>query len=286
MLKPGKREKMAKKSTLKERMALEQKGMVVFRKKKHLPAPVIGFILGDMFGVPYEFQKKPQPAKEFTGYGTHYQPPYTWSDDSAFLLATYFNLDKSIAELQHEYLGVLQGRYFQYGECFDVGNATVRGLKGNPVPAERGGGNGFIGRCIPYALQARFNEDAILENIKLTHSCEINIAAGMWYLKTLHTLVTEKNIPEKLLPAYEQKFSDSGGHLFHHTYTAIGAVYNALKTFDSATSLTGGFYIICRQGNDTDSVCALFGALWGAVNKIPRGLSKRVTVEVKALMGS
>ncbi len=258
--------------------------MFTIRKKKRLPAPVIGFILGDMFGVPYEFQSKPKPTKQFAGYGTHYQPPYTWSDDSAFLLATYFNLDKSIAELQREYRSVLQGQYFQYGECFDVGNATRKGLYGNKVPPERGGGNGFIGRCIPYVLQPEFDKDIILENIQLTHSCEINIAAGMWYLQTLHQLVTQKNTTGKLLPAYIQSIPVSAQALLDNTYTAAGAVYQALKTFDTANTLIDGFYTICRQGQDTDSVCALFGALWGAVNKIPRGLSRRVKSEVTILM--
>lgn len=48
---------------------------------------LFGVAVGDAVGVPYEFssreQMKRNPATDMVGYGTHQQPPGTWSDDSS-----------------------------------------------------------------------------------------------------------------------------------------------------------------------------------------------------------
>jgi ADP-ribosyl-[dinitrogen reductase] hydrolase len=54
---------------------------------------LFGLCVGDALGVPVEFVPreylKKNPVKDMIGYGTHHQPPGTWSDDSslAFCLA-------------------------------------------------------------------------------------------------------------------------------------------------------------------------------------------------------
>jgi ADP-ribosyl-[dinitrogen reductase] hydrolase len=64
---------------------------------KPLPNPItnalLGLCVGDALGVPVEFNGReilaPPPVTGMRGYGTHNQPPGTWSDDSslAFCLA-------------------------------------------------------------------------------------------------------------------------------------------------------------------------------------------------------
>ena len=48
---------------------------------------LIGLCVGDALGVPVEFQSRAQlkrsPVTGMLGYGTHNQPPGTWSDDSS-----------------------------------------------------------------------------------------------------------------------------------------------------------------------------------------------------------
>lgn len=54
---------------------------------------IIGFVAGDAAGVPFEFKtreeiKESQMAPDliYKGYGTHFQPAGTWSDDSSMTL--------------------------------------------------------------------------------------------------------------------------------------------------------------------------------------------------------
>jgi ADP-ribosylglycohydrolase len=51
-------------------------------------AAVYGHLVGDAIGVPYEFSA-PDPYRVIVlrGYGSHNQPPGTWSDDGALMLA-------------------------------------------------------------------------------------------------------------------------------------------------------------------------------------------------------
>ncbi len=48
---------------------------------------VFGLCIGDALGVPVEFKSRSclakNPVKDMIGYGTHNQPPGTWSDDSS-----------------------------------------------------------------------------------------------------------------------------------------------------------------------------------------------------------
>lgn len=50
---------------------------------------IMGLVVADALGVPYEFKKRGTfNADDMVGFGTHNQPPGTWSDDSSMTLAT------------------------------------------------------------------------------------------------------------------------------------------------------------------------------------------------------
>lgn len=53
---------------------------------------MMGLVVGDALGVPYEFrsreQMKAESATDMIGYGTYNVPAGTWSDDSSMALAT------------------------------------------------------------------------------------------------------------------------------------------------------------------------------------------------------
>jgi ADP-ribosylglycohydrolase len=55
-----------------------------------------GSLVGDALGVPVEFKDRAtvqgEPVKDMRGYGTHRQPPGTWSDDGALILCTVDSL--------------------------------------------------------------------------------------------------------------------------------------------------------------------------------------------------
>jgi ADP-ribosylglycohydrolase len=57
---------------------------------------VLGLVIGDALGVPVEFRSRQElqsdPVTGMRGFGTHNQPPGTWSDDSSMALATLESL--------------------------------------------------------------------------------------------------------------------------------------------------------------------------------------------------
>ena len=53
-----------------------------------LLALLTGLAVGDATGVPVEFQRRGTfHVTDMQGYGTHNQPPGTWSDDTSLTLA-------------------------------------------------------------------------------------------------------------------------------------------------------------------------------------------------------
>ena len=58
----------------------------------HFLGGLWGAIVSEALGVPVEFttpaERRRDPVTDMRGYGTHQQPPGTWSDDTLLLLCT------------------------------------------------------------------------------------------------------------------------------------------------------------------------------------------------------
>lgn len=129
-----------------------------------------GSLVGDSLGVPVEFEERAtvqaDPVTDMRGFGSHNQPPGTWSDDSSLLLCSAESL------VQHEYNTEDMGKRFlawyreelwtPHGRVFDVGRTTSHALSriSNGVRAEVAGdddqssnGNGSLMRIIPVSLR-------------------------------------------------------------------------------------------------------------------------------------
>lgn len=156
---------------------------------------VWGHLVGDAVGVPYEFQSASQIGDvDFGATGTHHQPPGTWSDDGALMLALLdslledepgpedimvhrrFDLDdqgqRALAWRHH-------GAYTPDGEVFDIGTATASALHAieSGVPAGEAGpageydnGNGSLMRILPIALVGDTDTDQALANAAMSAS--------------------------------------------------------------------------------------------------------------------
>lgn len=65
--------------------------MIEYSKK--IRSSILGFIIGDVIGVPVEFiprlDLKTNPLTDMVGYGTHNMPAGTWSDDSSMIFLHY-----------------------------------------------------------------------------------------------------------------------------------------------------------------------------------------------------
>jgi ADP-ribosyl-[dinitrogen reductase] hydrolase len=92
---------------------------------------LLGVSVGDALGVPVEFRSREQirksPVKDITGFGTHNQPPGTFSDDSSltFCLAEALTMGYDLNIIAQNFI---KWRYHNYwtatNEVFDIGATT------------------------------------------------------------------------------------------------------------------------------------------------------------------
>jgi len=129
-------------------------------------AILLGLACGDALGVPVEFMQRGSfKVDDMQGWGTHSQPPGTWSDDTSLALAFAMSL------VPGGFNALSAGRNFQawyydraftpHGEVFDVGGATAKAIRHmqtvvSPELAggrdERDNGNGSLMRIAPLVL--------------------------------------------------------------------------------------------------------------------------------------
>ncbi|WP_412024276.1 ADP-ribosylglycohydrolase family protein [Burkholderia cepacia] len=145
---------------------------------------LLGLLIGDALGVPYEFHDAasiPPPAMiDMTpppGFARAHDgvPPGTWSDDGAQALALLdallhdrdLNLDTLADNLQDWFH---RGAFTPDGRVFDVGLQTQRAFHALAAGAasatagpddERDNGNGSLMRCFPVVMIAASRDEAI-----------------------------------------------------------------------------------------------------------------------------
>lgn len=174
-----------------------------------------GAAVADALGVPHEFTARQlfdvQPVTTMNGYGTHEQPPGTWSDDTSMTLATietFFQQPPVAGEeeafLKHLIVHFLQwqqeGKYTVDQQVFDIGNATAEALRqyviseffwNQPLALkgldhEQSQGNGSLMRMLPLALWQKawgFDPDLVTQVSAITHAHPQVIAACQHYVR-------------------------------------------------------------------------------------------------------
>ncbi|AHM63202.1 hypothetical protein D770_24785 [Flammeovirgaceae bacterium 311] len=168
-------------------------------------AALLGLAVGDALGVPYEFLSRQElqqsPCKTMRGYGTHDQPPGTWSDDSslAFCLAEALSQQpfklESVAMNFKRWLG--EGYWTPHGRVFDIGIATreaIHRLTQGVQPDLAGGfdewsnGNGSLMRILPLLfyikdlpVEERWSLTKHVSSI--THAHIRSVIASFYYLE-------------------------------------------------------------------------------------------------------
>lgn len=175
-------------------------------------ALILGVAVGDALGVPVEFKARGTfLVTGMQGYGTHNQPPGTWSDDTSLTLALADNLFPDEVngkpDLESIALGFIdwydKAAYTPHGKLFDVGNATakaIKRLKEGVAPEKAGGagerdnGNGSLMRIAPlafymYGIQKPEERFRIVREVSsLTHAHEWSVAACYIYVEMLNKL--------------------------------------------------------------------------------------------------
>lgn len=261
---------------------------------------IIGLVVGDALGVPYEFRERGTfKASDMVGYGTYNQPPGTWSDDSSMTLATMqsivdfneINLRDIMRNFQY---WLYYGLYTPHGEPFDVGNTThiaiQRYTNSNCTLYECGGndimdnGNGALMRILPLAFK-KCDSDTIDKVSALTHAHEISKTACKLYVKIARHLLDDKPIDEILFwdDVFVNEYSNIK-NLKELTRDEIRSSGYVVDTLEAALwcLLHSNSYKECvlkavNLGSDTDTIAAVVGGLAGIIYGVggKKGIPKK-----------
>lgn len=261
-----------------------------------------GIATGDALGVPVEFLSRGEialrPVTGMQGYGTHNQPPGTWSDDSSltFCLAEMLCGEYDLNNLANRFINWRNyGYWTPRGEVFDIGIATshaINRLQDGISPVLAGGdgewsnGNGSLMRILPLlfyikdlSVTDRFN--IIGEVSSLTHRHSRSIVACFLYLemalnilqgKDKQTAYTEMcKTANDFLVDEKETFSRvlsgdiPGLHINdikstgYVVHTLEAAVWCLLKTNDYQSAVLSAVNL----GDDTDTTGAVTGGIAG-----------------------
>ena len=143
--------------------------MMAMEMQERILGAVLGLAVGDALGVPVEFQPRDalrrEPVTGMRGFGSHHQPPGTWSDDTSLamcLLESLLGAGFSLYDAGRRFVAWHDSNYWTArGSVFDVGNATaeaIRRLKRGTPAVEAGGkgetdnGNGSLMRLLPASI--------------------------------------------------------------------------------------------------------------------------------------
>jgi ADP-ribosyl-[dinitrogen reductase] hydrolase len=213
-------------------------------------AALLGLAVGDALGVPVEFigreTRRRDPVVAMRGYGTHGQPPGTWSDDSSltFCLAeTLAHLSGSsiipdLGDFSRRAINWLDNSYWTaYGEVFDVGNATrvaIQNLRLGVAPSKAGpcsefdNGNGALMRILPLVFHETWQSENLDLNAawhlteavaSVTHGHPRSTLGCFIYLLVAHYLVKGNSVAV----AYEQ--ARKNANTWVHTKAKAAAFY-------------------------------------------------------------
>lgn len=170
--------------------------------EERLYGGILGFIIGDMAGVPVEFSNREErdkdPVRELRAYGTYHQHFGSWSDDSSLMLCLMDSVSHgfSLERLKNNMIAYYQdGGFTPRGEMFDIGNSTKKAIQ-NMIDGvdlslcggrgEEDNGNGSLMRILPLAFIADLNKpDELIRMVSdvscMTHAHPRSVLACIFY---------------------------------------------------------------------------------------------------------
>lgn len=176
---------------------------------KSIKNGIIGFVVGDVLGVPVEFMTREKlrknPVVDLREYGTHNQPLGSWSDDTSMTLATMDSIIHKekidTTDIGNRFLNwYRKNEYTPLGKVFDIGRTTIQALakyelkldeaKNCGEEDEYSNGNGSLMRMIPiayYIYYKKIKDDKEIYNIvkdvsSITHRHEVSILGCYIYV--------------------------------------------------------------------------------------------------------
>ncbi len=276
-------------------------------KKDKVLGGLFGLCVGDALGLPLEFtsrsELKAEPVSDMIGYGSHNQPPGTWSDDSSltFCLAESLCYGFDLLDISRRFVKWFnEGYWTPYGKAFDIGRTTrkamYRLMDGIP-PLEAGpngeydNGNGSLMRILPLAYYLEKKD--LKEQFEITHqvSCithghlRSQMACGIYvqFLINLLNGYSKKDAYEKMkkvvlkyyskepyikeLNHFERIIKSDIENLKEDEISSSGYVLHTLEAsiwcFLKSNSYKDTVLMAINLGRDADTVGAVSGGLAG-----------------------
>lgn len=260
---------------------------------------IMGLVVGDAYGVPYEFQHRGtfEVSDEMVGGGTHGQPVGTWSDDTSMVLASMNGYIKSVNNKTDLYKEMMDnftrwyknGDFTPYGEVFDMGcatrNAIYRYANEGVEPVKCGGikdsdnGNGSLMRILPFAFTT-LSDKEIEEISSLTHAHFKSKVCCKMYVKIARRLIKGMPIDEAVFKTavdYQKELKEIENFtdffdlnkLDIKQISGSGYVVDTLKAALWCLIKTDNYRdcikLAVSLGEDTDTVAAVVGGLAGII---------------------
>jgi ADP-ribosylglycohydrolase len=264
---------------------------------------LIGLAAGDALGVPVEFQKRGSfHLSDMQGYGTHNQPPGTWSDDTSLALCLADALSRGFNQNDiarnfirwHD-----EGAFTAHGNVFDIGISTSKAiakLKAGVAPESAGcagineNGNGSLMRIAPLVFYLADKRQAERFEItksasSITHAHEWSVAACYIYIEYLLKILngTDK---KSAYAELRSDFKNGCTYISTDTLAKFARILRSdISTLPEVAVKSGGFVIDTLEatlwcflttdnyrdavlkavnlGADTDTTAAVTGALAG-----------------------
>lgn len=271
--------------------------MKIFKKKTNkdvLKGAIIGAIIGDSLGVPFEFKTKEEIKK------VKFKTIDKWSDDSSMILCTMESLteleDYSTKHIADKYIKWLyEGYWTPQGIVLDCGSTTAYALRlyrRNGILTgdnnENSCGNGSLMRIIPLLFYVHKNMENRFEIINefssITHShirCIIGCSIYIEYALNLLNGMDKINAYQKMKEIILEKYKDYEDELY--LYSRV--LYNNIFEYDKDTFSGSGYIIHTLEsslysfmtsknykdsiiksisfGEDTDTIACITGGLSG-----------------------
>jgi ADP-ribosylglycohydrolase len=264
---------------------------------------LFGVAVGDALGVPVEFRPRGSfHVAGMRGYGTHNQPPGTWSDDTSLTLCLADSLSRGFApdDIARNFVKWHdEGAFTAHGGVFDIGISTAKAinrLKAGIAPDKAGcagvneNGNGSLMRIAPLVFYLSDKPEAERFNItravsSITHAHPWSVAACFIYLEYLRELSGGLG----KLGAYANLkaiFRDGSSYIRADALGKFARILRGdIRTLPESGIKSGGFVIDTLEaafwcflttdsyrdavlkavnlGDDTDTTAAVTGALAG-----------------------
>ncbi len=241
---------------------------------------LLSVAVGDALGVPVEFQSREylrgKPITGMVGFGSHRQPPGTWSDDTSMTLCGAESLLRGfdLEDMGHRFVRWLdEGYWTAHGRVFDVGGTTgdaIRRLKNGFSPEKSGGasefdnGNGSLMRILPVA--AYFARDPVEEMLDALHKASAITHAHPRSMMAcgLYGLVA-RGLLEEMTPATAYaKACEQGKEAYANGLTANGMAKPAGEIHHFARFLSGDLADAAERSIKSDGyvVHTLEASVW------------------------